>query len=99
MPPIRTKTTLEEQRTAKAIQALLASEYPTVAAAHRAHNVPYHKLLHRFEGRRCKDANGGLNKLLDKAQEDVLLLYIDRCEELGRPCKHRHIKLGANSIL
>ena len=67
MPPIRTKITPEEQRIAKAINALNSGECKSVADANRAYNVPYHKLSNRYKGRACNDLNGGLNKALDKA--------------------------------
>src|ERR1700722_9706803 len=31
--------------------------------------------------------------------EKALLLYIDRCDEMERPCQHKHIEAAANSIL
>ena len=39
------------------------------------------------------------NKLLNDAQEQAILQYIDRCDQLGRPCDHRRIELAANSVL
>ena len=99
MPPIQTKITPEETRIARAIKGIASGEYKSVAEANWACNVPYSKLYYRNKGWKCNDTNGGLNKALDPAQEEALLLYIDRCDELGRPCKHRHIEMGANSIL
>ena len=99
MPPIRKKITPEEARIAKAIKALQEGQYTTVAKAHRAFNVSYQKLLHRFNGRPSNGTNDGLNKTLNSAQESALLLYIDRCDELGRLVKHKHIELVANSLL
>src|SRR5277367_4478808 len=99
MPPIRKKITPEEQRIARAIKALKDGEYTTVAKAHRAYNVPYQKLLLRHQGRLSTNSLGGHNKALNDAQEQALLQYIDRCDELGRPCKHKHIELAANSLL
>jgi len=99
MPPIWKKITPEEQRIDKAIKALKNDEYISVVKAHRAFNVPYQKLLQRYNGRPAADSLGGHNKTLDDAQEQALLQYIDRCSELGRPCKHKHIELAANSIL
>ncbi len=99
MPPIQKKISPEEQRIAKAIKALKDGEYTSVLKAHRAFNVPYQKLLHRYQGRPPASSLGGHNKILDDTQEQALLQYIDRCSELGRPCKHKHIKMAANSIL
>jgi hypothetical protein len=45
------------------------------------------------------ESNGGHNRALFVEQENALLLYIDRCKELGCPCQHKHIELGANSLL
>ncbi len=73
MPPIRTKITPEEQRIARAIQALNAGEFTTVTKAHNPFHMPYHKLLARYKGRPSTDSLGGHNKALDAAQEEALL--------------------------
>jgi hypothetical protein len=99
MSLIRTRFTPKEQRIAKAIKALDSGECKSVADANRTYNVPYNKLRYRYQGRPCNNTNGGLNRALNRVQEQALLLYIDQCDELGRPCKHIHIELGANSIL
>jgi len=100
MPPIRTKkVTPEEQRIAKAIREIKDGTLKNVSVAAHHHHVPYHKLYHRFHGRPAMESNGGHNKALSIEQENALLLYIDRCHELGRPCKRRHIELAANSLL
>src|SRR5450432_1521199 len=99
MPPIRTKITPEEQRITRAIKALNSGECKNVVDTNRTYNVPYDKLRYRYQGRACNDTNDSLNKALNKVQEQALLQYIDRCDELGRPCKHIYIELGANSIL
>ena len=97
MPPIRTiKVTPEERRIANAIKALKDGEYTSVLQAHRDFNVPYQKLLARYKGRPSTNHLGGLNKLLDGAQEQALLQYIDRCNELGCQCDHKQIERGAN---
>jgi hypothetical protein len=98
MPPVRAKSTLEEARIARAIEALDAAEYPSVLAAYKAFNVPYFKLLGRYRHGRMA-SHGGQNKALDKAQEAALLEYIDRCHQLGRPVNRRQITRAANSIL
>jgi hypothetical protein len=77
MPSTQTKITPEENRIARAIKALKDGECKTVAEAHRAFSVPYSKLYARNQGRLCNSNNGGLNKSLDSAQEEALLLYID----------------------
>ncbi len=77
MPPIRKKITPEEQRIAKATKALKNGEYTSVLKAHRAFNVPYQKLLHRYNGRPAVNSLSGHNKTLDDAQEQVLLQYVD----------------------
>src|ERR1017187_992001 len=100
MPPIRgKKVTPEEQRIAKAIKEIQDGTLKNVTVASQHHHVPYHKLYHRFHGRPPLESNGGLNKALSPEQEKALLLYIDRCDEMGRPCEHKHIELAANSIL
>src|SRR5947209_4715665 len=99
MPPIRTKANPEEGRIAKAIEALEKGEFTHVTEAHRYFNVPYGKLLHRYQGRKAANSLGGKNKLLNDAQEQAILQYIDRYDQLGRPCDHRHIELAANSVL
>ena len=83
MPPIQKKNIPEEQRIDKAIKALKNDEYTSVLKAHRAFNVPYQKLLQRYDGRAAADSLGGHNKTLDDAQEQALLQYIDHCSELG----------------
>ena len=45
------------------------------------------------------ESNGGLNKALSAKQENALLLYINQCDKLRRPCKHIHIEIRANSLL
>src|SRR5436853_4182139 len=60
--------------------------------------VPY-KLVRQLNGQSTTENNGGHNKALSTIQEKALLLYIDRCEERGRPCKHKHIEIVANSLL
>ena len=99
MPPIRKKITPEEQRIAKTIKALKDGEYTSILKAHRAFNVPYQKLLHRYNGRPVADSLGGHNKIFNDAQEQALLQYIDRCNELGRSCKHKYIEITINLIL
>jgi hypothetical protein len=91
--------TSEEQRIAKAIREIRDGTLKNVTVAAQHHHVPYHMLYHRFHDRRAVESNGGLNKALSTEQEKVLLLYIDRCEEIGRPCEHKHIELATNSIL
>ena len=99
MPSIWKKIISEKQRINKTIKTLKNDEYTSVLKAHRAFNVPYQKLLQRYNGRPAADSLAGHNKTLDDAQEQALLQYIDHCSELGRPCKHKHIELAANSIL
>jgi hypothetical protein len=100
MPPIRgKKVTPEEQRIAKAIKEIQDGTLKNATVAAKHHHVPYHKLYHRLHGRPAMETNGGHNKALSAEQEKALLLYIDRCEEMGRPCEHKHIELAANSIL
>jgi hypothetical protein len=104
MPPIRStkpanKVTLEEQRIAYAIRDLKDGTLKNAAIAAKAHCVPYNKLLCRFKGMPPIKSNGGHNKALTPLQEQALLLYINRCEELGRPCKRKHIKIAANTLL
>ena len=77
MPPIQKKIIPEKQRIAKTIKALKNGEYISVLKAHRAFNVPYQKLLHRYNGRPAANSLGGHNKILDDAQEQALLQYID----------------------
>src|SRR5450432_4858441 len=98
MPVVRTRNTPEEARIAKAIQALDNGECKSVSEAHKAFNVPYKKLLSRYR-HRSKASHSGQNKALDAAQEEALLQYIDRCNQLSRPSKRQHIELAANSIL
>ena len=69
MPPIWKKITPEEQRIDKAIKALKNDEYISVVKAHRAFNVPYQKLLQRYNGRPAADSLGKLNKALNDAQK------------------------------
>ena len=77
MPVIRTKPTPEETRITRAIQALESGSVKSVAAAYRVYNVPYQKLLGRYN-RGTSASHGGQNKALNKAQEEALLQYIDR---------------------
>ena len=42
--------------------------------------------------------NSGYNKALSIDQEQALLLYIDRCEELGRLCKRKHITISVSKL-
>ena len=51
------------------------------------------------QGRKAANSLGGKNKLLNDAQEQAILQYIDRRDQLGRPCDHRRIELAANSVL
>jgi hypothetical protein len=104
MPPVRgkngqKKVTPEEQRIAKEIKDIQDSMYKNAAAASRVWHVLYDKLLRRSQGMQSVESNGRYNKALSAVQEKVLLLYIDRCEEMGRPCEYRHIETAANSIL
>src|ERR1700734_1871975 len=100
MPAIRTKNvTPEERRIAKAIEEIHDGTLKNITVAAQHHRLPYYKLYYRFHGRPALESNGGLNKALSPVQERALLLYIDRCEEMGRPCEHKHIEMAANSIL
>jgi hypothetical protein len=104
MPPIRStkpanKVTPEEQRIAKALRELKDGTLKNPAVAARVHHLPYDKLLRWSKGMSSIESNGGHNKALTTEQEQALLLYIDCCEELGRLCKRKHIKIGANTLL
>src|ERR1700737_2789791 len=104
MPPIRStkpgnKVTLKEQRIAKALRSLTDGTYKNAAVAARTQRVTYNKLLRQSKGMSSVESNSGHNKALSTDQEQALLLYIDRCKELGRPCKRKHIKIGANTLL
>jgi hypothetical protein len=104
MPLIRSKKpanklTPEEQRIAKAIRDIKDGTLKNVSVAAQAWHVPYDKLLRQSQGMPSIGSNGGLNKALSREQENALLLYIDRCNELGRLCKHIHIETGANTLL
>ena len=77
MPPIQKKITPEKQRIDKTIKALKNDEYTSVLKAHRAFNVLYQKLLHRYNSRPAANSLGSHNKTLDDAQEQALLQYID----------------------
>jgi hypothetical protein len=83
MPPVRAKSTPEEARIARVIEALDAAEYPSVLAAYKAFNMTYFKLLGRYRHGRTA-LHSGQNKSLDKAQEGALLEYIDRCQQITR---------------
>ena len=78
MPLIRKKITPEEQRIAKAIKALKDGEYISVLKAHRAFNMPYQKLLHRYNGRPAADSLDDHNKVFNDAQEQACLIIIYR---------------------
>jgi hypothetical protein len=80
------------------IQSLYSYDFNTIVDARRACIVLYDKLRHQYQGRCCNEANDGHSKALSIVQESALGLYVDRCEELGRPCKHKHIKRAANSL-
>jgi hypothetical protein len=100
MPPIRTvKITPEERRIADAIRAVKNEERASLLKAHAQFSVPYGKLRARFHGRPSTDYLGGHNKTLDQEQEEAVLQYIDRCDELGAQCSHKQIELAANSVL
>jgi hypothetical protein len=98
MPPVRDKLTLEEARIAKATEVLQNSEYKAVAGAARRYIVPYQRLLQRHHGRPSTNSLSGLNKALDGGQKHALLLYIDRCHQLGQLVKHRMVEIAANSL-
>jgi hypothetical protein len=93
------KVTPEEQRIAKAIKDVQDGTHRSTTAAVKAWHVPYDKLLRQSQGMRSIESNGGHNKSLSAEQEKALLLYMDQCEEMGRPCEHKHIEVAANSIL
>jgi hypothetical protein len=100
MPPIRTKkATPKEQCIAKAIAEIQDGTLKNAAVVTRHYHVPYHKLYHYLYGRLATDSLGGCNKALSVEQEQALLLYMDRCEQLRCLCEHKHIELAANSIL
>jgi len=100
MPAIRTKKVApEEQRIAKAIKEIQDGTLKNVTVAAQHYHVPYYKLYHCFHGQPAMETNGRLNKALSVKQEKALLLYINRCKEMGRPCEHKHIELAANSLL
>jgi hypothetical protein len=100
MPPICTKkVTLKEKRIATAISEIRDRTLKNITVTAQKHHVPYHKLYHRFHSRPAADSLSRRNKALSIKQEQALLLYIDRCKQLGQPCKHKHIELAANSLL
>ena len=97
MPVIRTKkVTPEERRIAKAIEEIHNGTLKNITVAAQHHCVPYYKLYYRFYGQIALESNGRLNKALSPMQEKALLLYINRCKEIGRPYKHKHIEIAAN---
>jgi hypothetical protein len=100
MPPIRTrKVTPEEKRIATAIREIQDRIIKNVAIAARTYSVLYHKLYHCYNGQPAANILGSQNKALSLEQESAVVLYIDWCEELGRPYKYKHIELAANSLL
>jgi hypothetical protein len=92
MPPIRKKCTPEDARIINAIEALDNGDCGSVSEAARGFTVPYRKLLRRYQNRENSTIHGGHNKTLDDAQEQALLVYIQRCYTAGKAVRQHHTK-------
>ena len=99
MSSIWKKIISEKQRIDKTIKTLKNDEYISVVKTHHVFNILYQKLLQHYNSRSAADSLSEHNKILDDAQKQVLLQYIDYCSELRWSCKHKHIELTVNSIL
>ena len=99
MPPICKKCSPEDARIIKAIEALDSGDCGSVSEAARGFTVPYHKLLQQYQNRENSTTHGGHNKALDDAQEQALLVYIQRCHIAGKAVHQHHIQSAANALL
>ncbi len=77
MSLIQKKITPKKQRIDKIIKTLKNDEYISVLKTHHAFNVSYQKLLHCCNGRSAVNSLDDHNKILDDAQKQVLLQYIN----------------------
>ena len=74
-------------------------EPPKIAELLRKFNVPYERLKRRNRGLQSKSTRLYTNTKLTNAQEEAILLYLRRCEEIGVHPRVYTLAATANSIL
>ena len=88
-----------EARIQLVIDAINSNLMHSIRAAATQFDVPYQRLLACINGRPNKKSVGGLNKVLNEAQELALIKYLDLSIELDFPICYNMLHSAAETIL
>src|SRR6266480_2094371 len=88
-----------EHRIDDALKALQHQTNPEVASVAREYDVPYQRLLARFNGRNSKSTRPPTNRKLTEEQESALCQYLDTLDEMFTSATRKQCYTTANLIL
>lgn len=88
-----------ESRIQSALLDLEDQNKPNIKGYARAHNLPYQRLLARYNGRKSRYERKPAGRKLDEAQESALCRYLDYLDSIYLHPKRAEIAAAANSIL
>jgi Tc5 transposase DNA-binding domain len=88
-----------EERVIEAFKPLETQEFPNIAQITREFDAAEGRVRRRFHGKVSRTAAGGQNKVLNKAADRSLCLYIELAEEIGLPIREKTLVIAANAIL
>ena len=88
-----------ESRIQLALLDLEGQNKPNIKGYARSHNLPYQRLLARYNGRKSRYERKPAGRKLDEAQESALCRYIDYLDTIYLYPKRAEIAAAANSIL
>ena len=88
-----------ESRIQSALLDLEGQNKPNIKGYARSHNLPYQRLLARYNGRKSRYERRPAGRKLDEAQESAPCRYIDYLDTIYLHPKRAEIAAAANSIL
>jgi hypothetical protein len=88
-----------ESRIQSALLNLEDQNKPNIKGYARAYNLPYQRLLARYNGRKSRYERKLVGRKLDEAQEFALCRYLDYPDSIYLYPKRAEIAAAANSIL
>ena len=90
---------LTEEAIQDAIEWMGKNEYPSIRWVHRKFDLPYHRLLARWNGRLSKLETGANNCRLPEEAEQALLGYINRMDSIGTCALFPQVHNAAQRLL
>ena len=88
-----------EDRISNALQCLQQSKHPNVAAVAKELDVPYKRLLARFNGRKSRSTRPPTNRKLTEEQEGALCQYLDSLDDIYISATRKQCSATANLLL